>query len=334
MTELNNRYIRGMHNLSNASKCPLKPDSVVTIGSYDGVHLGHQAIMRQVVDKAKEEDLRSIVVVFEPHPNEFFSAEKAPARLMTFREKVLAIYSTGVDLVSCMRFNESLASLSPEAFVRQILVDGLKVKHLIVGDDFRFGHERHGDYQYLDVAGKEFGFSVTDTRTFAVDGERVSSTRIRRELEAANFSKVEQLLGKPYCISGKIAFGQQLARQWGVPTANVHLRRYRSPLQGVFAVKAHLCDGRAILGVANVGVRPTIGTKIKPILEVHLLDFDENLYGKRTNIEFLHKLREEQKFASFDELKQQIYGDIEHARAYFTEQKIEAWVDPSARYTN
>lgn len=327
MTELNNRYIRGMHNLSNGARITAKAGSVVTIGSYDGVHLGHQAIMRQVVEKAREEGLRSVVVVFEPHPTEFFSGEQAPARLMTFREKVLAIYSTGVDLVCCMRFNESLASLSAEAFVTKILVDGLGVKCLIVGDDFRFGHDRQGDYQYLFDAGKQFGFSVTDTQTFEIDGERVSSTRIRRELEAANFAKARELLGKPYCISGKIAFGQQLARQWGVPTANVHLRRYRSPLQGVFAVRAHLTDGRQILGVANVGVRPTIGEKIKPILEVHLLDFKEDLYGARTNIEFLHKLREEKKFDSVDELKQQIYSDIDMARAYFKAEGMQALIE-------
>ena len=312
MTELNNRFIRGIHNLR-----PSREGSVVTIGSYDGVHLGHQTIMRQVIEKSNALGLPSVVVVFEPHPHEFFSGERAPARLMTFREKVLAIYETGIDQVCCLSFNRYLSSRSAAQFVQQVLVDGLNVKHLVVGDDFRFGNDRRGDFKYLYDAGKQFGYSVIDTSTFEVDGERVSSTRIRTELEAANFTKVAELLGQPYSISGRVEYGQQLARQWGVPTANVHLRRYRSPLQGVFAVKAHLPDGTQVYGVANVGVRPTIGEKIKPILEVHLLDFDQNLYGLRVNIEFISKLREEKKFASIDDLKQQIYADIECAQKYF-----------------
>lgn len=301
-----------MHNLRAESR-----GSVATIGAYDGVHLGHQAIMRQVVSRARELNLDAVAVVFEPHPHEFISGEQAPARLMTFREKVLALYACGIDRVCCLRFNASLRSLSADEFVRQVLVDGLQVKYLVVGDDFRFGRNRSGDYSQLRDAGERFGFTVTDTHTHEVEGERVSSTRVRCELEAGNFAMAARLLGKPYSISGRVAHGQRLGRQWGVPTANVHLRRYRSPLQGVFAVRAHLPDGRAVAGVANVGVRPTIGAKIKPILEVHLLDFAEDIYGQRIAVEFEHKLREEQKFASLDLLREQIYADITAARAYF-----------------
>lgn len=292
--------------------------SVVTIGAFDGVHLGHQAIMRQVVAKSAELDLRSVAVVFEPHPHEYFSREKAPARLMTFREKVLALYQAGIELVCCLRFDESLRTLSASEFVRQVLVDGLQTRYLIVGDDFRFGRDRSGDYQYLCAAGEQYGYEVKATETYEIGAERVSSTRVRQVLEQGDFDLAARLLGKPYTISGRVAFGQRLARQWGVPTANVHLRRYRSPLRGVFAIRAQLPGGEVLAGVANVGVRPTIGDRIKPILEVHLLDVERDLYGERITVEFVHKLREERKFDNLELLRQQIYADIASARAHFS----------------
>lgn len=318
MTKFQQHFIRGMHNLR-----PMHHGSVVTIGSFDGVHLGHQAIIRQVIAKAAELNLPSVAVVFEPQPHEFFSGEKAPARLMRLREKALALYEAGIQRVCCLQFNQAMRSLSAEDFVQQVLLDGLGVKHLIVGDDFRFGFDRSGDYELLKRAGQEHDFEVCDTATYEVDGERVSSTRIRAELENANFAKAAELLGKPYTISGHVGYGQQLGRTLGVPTANVHLHRYRSPLQGVFAVRVTLPDGGLGNGVANVGVRPTIGDNIKPILEVHLLDFNASLYGELITVEFVHKLREEQKFASIDLLKAQIYADIEDAKAYFAESDLE-----------
>ena len=313
MSNLHNRFIRGKHNLRADAR-----GSVVTIGSYDGLHLGHQAIMKQVCEKSQELGLPSVAMVFEPHPHEYFSAESAPARLMTFREKVLAFCTAGIDRVCCLSFNEALRSLTAEEFVRQILVQGLNIKFLVVGDDFRFGRDRSGDYEYLHKAGEKWGYQVADTRTFEIDGERVSSTRIRKTLEDADFALAARLLGKPYTLSGRVAFGQQLGQRLGVPTANVHLRRYRSPLQGVFAVRARLSDGRLINGVANVGVRPTINAVTKPILEVHLLDFDENIYGQRLVVEFVQKLRAERKFESVDLLREQIFADIDAARAYFS----------------
>lgn len=313
MSNIQQQFIRGMHNLR-----PMHHGSVVTIGSYDGVHVGHQAIIRQVAQKSAELNLPSVAVVFEPQPHEFFSGEQAPARLMRLREKALALFDAGIDRVCCLQFNQALRVLTAEAFVEQVLVAGLGTEYLVIGDDFRFGCDRSGDYRFLRDAGKKFGFEVTNTLTVEIGGERVSSTRIRRELEQANFAVVEDLLGKPYRITGHVGYGQQLGRQWGVPTANVHLRRYRSPLQGVFAVRVSLPNGEVCNGVANVGVRPTIGEKIKPILEVHLLDFTGDLYGRMLSVEFLHKLRDEHKFESLELLKAQIYQDINDARAYFT----------------
>lgn len=305
-------FIRGLHNLR-----PRHRGCVATIGSFDGVHLGHQAILRQVQSKARELGLPSVVIVFEPQPHEFFSGEKAPARLMRLREKAQALFAAGIDRVLCLQFNRSLRSLSAQEFIQRVLVDGLQVKYLVVGDDFRFGCDRSGDYPLLLSAGETFGFEVTDTHTYEVDGERVSSTRIRRELEAGNFDFVAELLGKPYIITGHVVYGQQLGRRLGVPTANVHLRRYRSPLSGVFVVRANLPDGRHVPGVANVGVRPTVGGETRPILEVHLFDFGEQIYGQIIEVEFRAKLREEVKFESLELLQAQLLRDIENAKAYF-----------------
>ena len=316
MTHFQHSFIRGMHNLH-----PTHHGSVVTIGSFDGVHLGHQAVIRQVIAKARELDVPSVAMVFEPQPHEFFSGEQAPARLMRLREKALALFEAGIDRVCCLQFNRSLRQLSAEDFIQQVLVEGLGVKYLVVGDDFRFGCDRSGDYQLLQRVGQERGFEVSDTHTFEVDGERVSSTRIRGELEQGSFEQVAKLLGKPYSISGHVGYGQQLGRQLGVPTANVQLRRYRSPLSGVFAVTVKLTDGRVVPGVANVGVRPTVGDILKPILEVHLLDFSGDLYGQMITVEFKTKLREEQKFESIDVLTKQIHRDIDHANAYFAAAK-------------
>lgn len=305
-------FIRGLHNLR-----PRHRGSVATIGSFDGVHLGHQAILRQVTSKAKELGLPSVVMVFEPQPHEFFSGEKAPARLMRLREKAQALFAAGIDRVFCLQFNRSLRGLSAREFIQRVLVEGIGVKYLVVGDDFRFGCDRSGDYELLKQAGKMHGFDVIDTHTYEIEDERVSSTRIRRELEAGHFEFAAQLLGKPYTITGHVVYGQQLGRQLGVPTANVQLRRYRSPLNGVFAVEAHLADGRLVQGVANVGVRPTVGGETKPILEVHLFDFDEHIYGQIIEVEFKTKLREETKFESLELLKAQLQRDIEDARAFF-----------------
>ena len=305
-------FIRGLHNLR-----PEHKGCVATIGSFDGVHLGHQAILRQLIQVAREKNLPAVVIVFEPQPHEFFAGDKAPARLMRMREKLEALWAAGVDKVLCLHFNQELRSLSAEQFIDRVLVQGLAIKHLVVGDDFRFGCDRKGDFALLQIKGAELGFEVTDTHTLEIDGKRVSSTRIRHLLEAGDFAEAEKLLGKPYGINGRVVYGKQLGRQLGVPTANVDLRRYRSPLHGVFAVTAIFKDGTQVQGVANIGVRPTVNGLKKPLLEVHLFNFSRDIYGVVIDVVFRHKLRDEQKFASLDELKAQLQTDISQAKAFF-----------------
>jgi len=304
-------FIRGLHNLR-----PRHRGCVATIGSFDGVHLGHRAILRQLTEAAERHQLPRVVIIFEPQPHEFFSRERAPARLMRLREKMQALFAAGVDRVLCLRFNQQLRSLSAQQFVDRVLVEGLGIRHLVVGDDFRFGCDRQGDFDFLQKAGARRGFSVTDTCTLEVAGARVSSTRIREALEQSDFELAEQLLGRPYRITGRVGYGKQLGRQLGVPTANVQLRRHRSPLRGVFATSVHRSDGSAHNGVANIGVRPTVSGSPKPILEVHLLDFDGNLYGERIEVVFHRKLREEQKFESVDKLREQLQKDIAQAKVF------------------
>lgn len=304
-------FIRGVHNLR-----PWHRGCVATLGSFDGVHLGHQAILQQLVTLSKKIRLPSVVIIFEPQPQEFFQGDKAPARLMRLREKIQALLAHGVDKVLCLSFNDYLRNLSADEFIEQVLIQGIDVKHLVIGDDFRFGCDRRGDFALLKQAGAQKGFSVTDTVTLELDGERVSSTRVRQCLESGNFSAAEKLLGKPYSISGRVVYGQQLGRKLGVPTANVHLRRYRSPLQGVFAVTARV-DGKVLQGVANIGVRPTVNGDKKLLLEVHLFDFAQKIYGQMIEVIFHKKLRSEKKFASLDELQVQLKKDIDEAKAFF-----------------
>lgn len=305
-------FIRGAHNLR-----PRHKGCVATLGSFDGVHLGHQAILQQLVRLAKQTQLPSLVIIFEPQPQEFFQGDKAPARLMRLREKIQALFAAGVDRVLCLSFNDYLRSLSAMDFIEQVLIQGVDIKHLVIGDDFRFGCDRRGDFALLKQVGDQKGFSVTDTVTLEIEGERVSSTRVRQCLEAGDFAAAEKLLGKLYSISGRVVYGQQLGRQLGVPTANVHLRRYKSPLQGVFAVTAQV-EEKMIQGVANIGVRPTVNGDKKLLLEVHLFDFSQKIYGKMIEVIFHKKLRSEKKFASLDELQKQLQKDIEEAKEFFT----------------
>jgi len=305
------QFIRGLHNLK-----PGRGGCVATIGSFDGVHLGHRAILQQLLDKSAKYDLPSVVMIFEPQPQEFFSGEQAPARLMRLREKVEAFIEAGIDQVFCLQFNRSLRSLSAEDFIDQVLVSGLNVSCLVVGDDFRFGNDRSGNDQLLSQAGIRHGFEVLGTHTLEYQGKRISSTRIRHALEQADFGLAEKLLGKPFQIAGRVVYGQRLGRQLGIPTANVHLHRYRAPLAGVYVVEV-LLNGQCLPAVANVGVRPTVGDLIKPVLEVHIFDFDEQLYGQRIQVEFKAKVREEVRFPSLELMVDEIHNDIAVAREYF-----------------
>lgn len=304
--------IRGFHNISERHK-----GCVATIGAFDGVHHGHQAVLEQLMAKGRELKLPSTVVVFEPLPREFFSPHEAPARLMSFREKFAALDALGIDRVMRIRFNDRFREMGAMPFIRKLFVDGLAAKYIVVGDDLRFGRDRSGGFGMLKDAGKAYGFEVMDTATLKQGEERVSSTRIREVLAESDFELAERLLGKPYSIAGRVIVGQQLGRTLGVPTANLELHRLRSPLAGVFAVEVDGVDGKRLQGVANVGTRPTVDNLPKAILEVHILDFAGDLYRRNIKVIFRKKLRNEIRFDGLDALKAQIHRDIDEARAYF-----------------
>ncbi len=260
--------------------------------------------------------LPSCVVIFEPQPREFFAPETAPARLARLRDKLDLLAAEGVDLVLCLAFNQRLSKLSAAEFVDTVLIDGLGVKHLEVGDDFRFGCDRVGDFDFLMKVGAQKGFTVEAAQTVEIDGGRVSSTQVRNALAAADFALAARLLGRPFEISGRVLHGQKLARQLGTPTANVQLKRRRVPLTGVYLVSAEI-DGKVWPGVANIGVRPTVAGDGRPHLEIHLLDFAGDIYGRRLTVVFHQKLRDEQRFASLEALKTAIDADVAAARAHW-----------------
>lgn len=303
--------IRGLHNLR-----PRHHGCVATIGNFDGVHLGHQAVIGQLAEKADELCLPAVVITFEPQPMEYFCPEAAPSRLTRFREKIYALRRYAVDRVLCLQFNRKLASLSPEAFIQQVLIDGLGVKYLVVGDDFRFGRKRAGTIAQLRAAGEEHGFQVVNMHTFEIDGMRVSSTRVRQALQNGDMAAAERLLGRDYRMSGRVAHGAKLGRQLGFPTANIHLHRRFTPLQGIFAVEVFGLEQEPLAGVASLGNRPTVdGTRT--LLEVYIFDFEQEIYGKHIQVSFLHKLRDEEKYDTLVALKQQIELDVQNARDYF-----------------
>lgn len=308
--------IRGLQNIH-----PEHYGCVATIGNFDGVHLGHQTVLSQLVNKATELSLPTTLITFEPQPMEYFVPDRVPARLTRFREKILALQKYFVDRVCCLSFNEKLANLSADDFIEQVLVAKLGVKYLVVGDDFRFGANRTGTFTTLVEAGNKYGFQVANMHTFEIDAQRVSSTRIRTELEKGDMLNAEKLLGRHYRMSGRVAHGEKLGRELGFPTANIHLHRHASPVQGIFVVEV---DGleefsqykQPIRGVASIGTRPTVN-ETKALLEVYLFDFDQDIYGRHIQVSFLKKLRDEEKFDSIDELIKQIHMDVEQAQAYF-----------------
>ncbi len=310
------QLVRGLHNLR-----PQDRGCVATIGNFDGVHRGHQAILARLRERALELDLPSCVVIFEPQPREYFAPQTAPARLARLRDKLRLLAAEGVDRVLCLAFNQRLSKLSASEFVDTILVDGLGIKHLEVGDDFHFGCDRVGDFEFLQQAGKARGFTVEAAQTVELQGVRVSSTQVRKALAAADFNLAEGLLGRPFRIVGRVLHGQKLARQLGWPTANVQLKRRRVPLTGVYLVSVPI-DGVQWPGVANIGVRPTVAGDGKAHLEVHLLDFAGDLYGRRLTVAFHQKLRDEQRFASLEALKSAIDADVAAARAHWHGQPL------------
>ncbi|TBW50999.1 bifunctional riboflavin kinase/FAD synthetase [Marinobacter halodurans] len=311
------RLIRGLSNLRSLAgrpDSPLQDGCVATIGNFDGVHVGHRTIIGQVKAKAAELGVPSLVMIFEPQPREFFQGSEAPPRLTGFRQKVEALRDEGVDVVLCIRFDEQFRQYSGMGFIEDILIDGLAVRHLVIGDDFRFGCDRAGDFALLEAMGRERGYGVERTVTVEVEDERVSSTRIRTCLQDNDLATAERLLGRPYAISGRVVYGRQLGRQLDAPTANILLKRMPA-LRGVYVVRTFLPDGTDCDGVANIGLRPTVDGR-RPSLEVHLFDFAGTLYGQRIRVEFRHPLRDEIKFDSVDALKARIDQDIDDARAW------------------
>jgi riboflavin kinase/FMN adenylyltransferase len=290
---------------------------VLAIGNFDGVHLGHTALVRHLADYAREHQLVPMVLTFEPHPREFFAPGSAPARLSTVREKLELLAECGASQAMVCPFNAKFAALSAEEFVEQVLVQGCQVKHLIIGDDFRFGRGRSGDYALLQRAGIRYGFTVEAMGSVMVDSERVSSSGVRRALAAGDMERAARLLGRPYIMDGQVLHGQKLGRQLGFATANLRIKHNPLPMSGVFAVEVSGLGERPLSGVANLGVRPTVGGTTRPLLEVHLFDFDRDIYGAHISVRFVHKLRDEQRFPNFDALKAQIAADAAAARAFF-----------------
>ena len=318
--------IRGLHNLSQQEN-----GCVATIGNFDGVHSGHQHIFAQLNKKARSYQLPAIVITFEPQPREFFAPEGSPARLTRFRDKAEVIADCGIDKLLVIHFKLSLCQLSADAFVKTILVDKLGVRYLQVGDDFQFGKDRSGSFKTLLESGREFDFDVEKTPTVSIENKRVSSTRIRQALEVGDMELAQLLLKRPYWMSGHIQHGDQRGRTIGFPTANIPLHRKTPAVSGVFAVRLwgkdlgvckntlnHSSDDtkQGLNGIANIGYRPTVDGK-KGLLEVHLFDFEGDLYGKLVHVDFLHKIRDEMKFDSFDILKDQILKDVVEAKKFF-----------------
>ncbi len=304
------RVIRGLHNLR-----PEHRGCVATIGTFDGVHLGHQVVFRHLLGHGAQLGLPATVITFEPQPQEYFTPQAAPARLTRLREKLQALRDSGIERVVVLEFGPKLAAMDARQFVRELLVDGLAARLLLVGDDFRFGRGRAGNYQLLEVMGLQHGFVVRNLNTVTQGDLRVSSTRIRDALTRGDLRRAETLLGRPYSICGRVVQGSQRGRLIGFPTANLDLHRRFSPLRGVFAVRVHGLGEGPRPGVANVGTRPTLSGDSRYLLEVHLFDFAEQIYGAHLQVEFRQRLRDERRFPSFEALQQQIARDAVAARA-------------------
>jgi riboflavin kinase/FMN adenylyltransferase len=302
--------IRGLHNLRARHR-----GCVATIGNYDGVHRGHQAVLGRLAAEARKHGLPATVMIFEPMPREFFAPDKAPPRISSLREKLEDLDAAGADRVLCVRFDARFAGLSPQAFVTNVLVDGLGVRYLEVGDDFRFGHHREGDFRLLQEAGRKQGFEVEHLPAFCLDGERVSSTRVREALVAGDMPQAARLLGRPYRIDGRVVGGRRLGRELGVPTANLALHQRRAIRYGVYVARVDTAAGRALPAAVNIGVRPSVpGTDC--LLEAHLLDYAGDLYGQRIRVHLLQFLRGEARFADLEELRERMEQDIAQARAW------------------
>ncbi len=301
--------LRGLHS-------PDKKPVALTIGNFDGVHLGHQALLGELREAAQARELPVAVVIFEPHPREFFAPQQAPARLTSLREKLELFCSMDIDRVHVCRFNARFAQTSAAGFIHA-LHEKLSARFVLIGDDFRFGSGRAGDFALMEKIGLQHGFAVQAVHTVLHDGVRISSTAVRTALAAGDMRTAQSYLGRPYSISGRVEHGDGLGKQIGFPTANIQLKHNCPPLSGIFVVHAH-AEGMGILqGVANLGVRPTVRHDGKPVLEVHLFEFSQQIYNKHMRLDFLHKLRNEEKYPDVATLTRQIALDVENAKKYF-----------------
>ena len=306
-----------MHiNRGLAHTLPLKQGCVLTIGNFDGLHLGHKAVIEKLAQQGKSLGLPVVVMIFEPQPLEYFLHENAPSRLTRLREKVIQFSKLPVDELVIVHFNRDFANVDAETFIEQILVAKLNVKYLVIGDDFHFGKARRGNFAMLREKGKQFGFQVENTHSFQIEGLRVSSTLIRDALGEGDLKLAKTLLGRDYSICGRVVHGHKLGRTLGFPTANIELLRKNTPINGVFAVTMTGLNNHALHGVANVGTRPTIDGTAKVILEVHLFDFNKEIYGHYVEVHFQHKIRDEMRFESVEHLKAQIEKDVIKAKLF------------------
>lgn len=322
------RLIRGLHNLRPSDRA-----CVATIGNFDGVHLGHRTVFQRLLARGRELGLPATVITFEPQPMEFFAPECAPARLTRLREKLCAMADCGIERVLVLEFNPKLARMGARDFVQRLLIDGLDARYLLVGDDFRFGHGREGDFDLLRDMGIEAapgagGFEVENLHTITHGAERISSTRVREALARGDLDHARHLLGRPYRMQGRVAHGAKRGRGIGFPTANINLHRRVSPVRGVYAVQVRGLGAEPLPGVANVGTRPTVDGKDYR-LEVHLFDFDETIYGRHLEVELRLKLRDEKCFESFAALQVQIQIDARVARDYLSAESRGATEAPS-----
>ena len=295
----------------------------LTIGNFDGVHRGHQAMLARLKAAALERGLPAAVMTFEPHPREVFTPDAAPARLTSLREKIELFKQHGIERLVLVRFSRRFAQLSPQAFIQQILLDGVQARWVLIGDDFKFGAKRAGDLEVLRQAGQQFGFAVENLGSVLVDDERVSSTAVRAALAQGNMAQARRYLGRPYSISGRVVHGDKLGHTLGYPTANVQMKHNKPPLAGIFAVELAGLDGSRLPGVASLGVRPTVKTNGAATLEVHVFDFHERIYGAHVRVDFLHKLRDEEKFPDLPSLIAQIERDVDEAKNYFNHRGVE-----------
>ena len=306
------RVIRGLTHIK-----PLEEGCVLTIGNFDGLHLGHQTVIEKLVKQSQRLGLPVVVLIVEPQPLEYFLGDNSPSRLMRLREKVIQFSQLSIDDLLILPFNRKLADYDANAFIKELLVERLNVKYLVIGDDFHFGKAREGNFSLLKEKGRQFGFEVKNSQSYLQQGMRISSTLIRDALRSGNLKRAKQMLGRDYSICGRIAHGDKRGRTLGFPTANIQMFRRNTPISGVFAIIMTGIGQGEIQGIANVGVRPTFKDSSKVILETHLFEFNQEIYGAYVEVHFKDKIRNEMRFESFEQLKTQIKKDVTRVKQFF-----------------